>query len=337
MKADLVVSLIKAKADGDEKAFSRIVAQIAANEASSGHVKIANDIKKLFEKLNSSPVRNSAGEVQSTIVPIAKPTGDMANLLHASYPREKFKQMVLSEENHTSLERILEEQYHRKAFASYGLTPRRKFLLVGPPGSGKTMTAKMLAGEIGLPLFVVKLEGLLSKYMGETLVHLTEIFKSMSKFPGVYLFDEFDSIGTYRGDSRDIGEVRRILSTFLQLIENDESPSIIVAATNYEHVLDDALFRRFDDVLEFSLPDSTLAEKFLRKKFKEYTSLKVDVDYKKVASLAEQLSFADIEVACKDAVKMAIMSGSYSINNEAITETVTKRKNVASKLKMYRE
>lgn len=324
MKADLVVSLVKAKAAGDERSFKRIVSQIAANEASSGHTKIANELKNLIEKLSE----NTNISKNDFVVPIARPNGELGNLLQASYPKEKLRNMVLSKENHETLTRVLEEQHHRNKFASFGLSPRRKFLLVGPPGSGKTMTAKMLAGELGLPLFVVKLEGLLSKYMGETLIHLTEIYKAMNNFPGVYLFDEFDSIGTFRGDSRDIGEVRRVLNTFLQLIENDESPSIIIAATNYQHILDDALFRRFDDILEFKTPTKMLIQKYLINRFKEYKSLKINVDFEEISFEAQELSFAEIEIACKDAIKISIMNNNYLISNDILLYEITKRKNI---------
>lgn len=117
------------------------------------------------------------------------------------------------------------------------------------------MTAAVLAGELGLPLFEVRLDGLITKFMGETAAKLRQVFDSTQQTRGVYFFDEFDAIGSQRGLSNDVGEVRRILNSFLQMIEQDDSHSLIIGATNHPEILDNALFRRFDDLLHYELPD----------------------------------------------------------------------------------
>ena len=127
--------------------------------------------------------------------------------------------------------------------------------MIGRPGTGKTLTASALAGELGLPLFVVRLDGLITKFMGETAAKLRLIFEVLNQTRGVYLFDEFDSIGSTRGLSNDVGEIRRVLNSFLQMVDQDNSDSLIIAATNHVGILDRALFRRFDDVIEYDLPD----------------------------------------------------------------------------------
>ena len=128
---------------------------------------------------------------------------------------------------------------------------------MGPPGTGKTLTASVLAGELGLPLLQVRLDGLITKFMGETAAKLRQVFDATGKTRGVYFFDEFDAIGSQRGLANDVGEIRRVLNSFLQMIEQDRSHSLVIAATNHPDLLDTALFRRFDDVLHYDLPDQT--------------------------------------------------------------------------------
>lgn len=324
MKASLILGLVRAQLEGDQEAFKKITLQIAAKEASAGHTRIATELRELSDRLDQVvKVGQSAGRPNKA-VPITRPNGDLASLLNASYPKERLDDMVLDEAISKVLRRILNEQRHSNEFSSYGLTPRRKFLLVGPPGSGKTMTAKMIASELSRPLFVVRLEGLLSRYLGETSAHLSSIFDAMQNVTGVYLFDEFDSIGTFRGDSRDIGEVRRVLSTFLQLIENDSSDSIIIAATNYEHVLDDALFRRFDDVIEFSLPSVDLIQKYLEKSLKQVAK-KNSLPFNELASKAEGLSFAEVSKAANDAIKAMLMEGKKSLTTDLLEDSIQER------------
>lgn len=131
---------------------------------------------------------------------------------------------------------------------------RRKRLIEGKPGTGKTMTASVIASEVSLPLYTIQVDKLVNKFMGETSARLRQIFDSMETQQGLYLFDEFDAIGADRSLDNEVGEMRRILNSFLQFIEQDASDSIIIAATNNQKILDQALFRRFDDVLHYDLP-----------------------------------------------------------------------------------
>ncbi|WP_249364437.1 AAA family ATPase, partial [Pseudoalteromonas ruthenica] len=134
---------------------------------------------------------------------------------------------------------------------NHGLSPRRKVLLVGPPGTGKTYTASVLAGELDYPLFQVRLDGVITKYLGESSAKLRQVFDAIREVRGVYFFDEFDALGSNRSAGNDVGEARRLLNSFLQMIEQDESNSLIICATNHIEILDHALFRRFDDVIKY--------------------------------------------------------------------------------------
>ena len=182
---------------------------------------------------------------------------------------------------------------------------RRKILIEGKPGTGKTMTASVIASELALPLYTVQVDKLVTKFMGETSARLRQIFDNMEVQQGIYLFDEFDAIGADRSLDNEVGEMRRILNSFLQFIEQDSSDSIIIAATNNQKMLDQALFRRFDDVLHYDLPGQSEINRLIKKKIETYDSnFKVS---KRLLEVALGLSQAEISRACDDAIKISIL------------------------------
>ena len=209
-------------------------------------------------------VRQSLEEAWAQ-VPLAQPKGELSAFLAARYSDIRLSSMVLTSELHDRLVRVLKEQRQQDRLRARALTPRRKLLLVGPPGSGKTMTAEAIAGELKLPLFTVLYDGLFGKLLGETAARLRLVFDAISLQRGVYFFDEFDAIGTQRSGPNDVGEIRRVLNSFLQFLENDDGPSLIIAATNHPELLDKALARRFDDVIVYALPNAEVARAYWRR------------------------------------------------------------------------
>ena len=195
--------------------------------------------------------------------------------------------------------------------------------MLGAPGTGKTLTASALAGELGVPLFVVRLDALLTKFMGETAAKLRQIFDALHNARGVYFFDEFDAIGGQRVSSNDIGEVRRILNSFLVMIEEDTSHSLILAATNHPQILDDALFRRFDDVIEYALPQPSQIAQVLETRLGRFAPPTLDV--KTLASTAEGLSHAEITRAAEEAVKNAVMHDHALVDPEELKGLLQRR------------
>jgi SpoVK/Ycf46/Vps4 family AAA+-type ATPase len=167
------------------------------------------------------------------------------------------------------------------------------------------MTASALAGELKFPLFSVQLHSLITKFMGETAAKLRLIFDAMTETQGVYFFDEFDAIGTDRGATNDVGEIRRVLNSFLQFLEQDDSDSVVIAATNYEAMLDDALFRRFDDVIRYDRPDSEQTAALIRNRLRVFFGARPA--WRKINDAAAGLSHADIARACDDAAKDCIL------------------------------
>lgn len=319
--ADQLKALIKSFSEQDSTRFYRVALQLAAHEARLGHGKVANELRELVDHARSqtSTVQRSGGPV-----PIAKPRGELEGLLSVSYPDLHLRDMVLPGDLREVFERILKEHRQQHRLLQHGLNPRRKLLLLGPPGTGKSMAAKILAGELHLPLFIVRFEALITKFMGETAAKLRLIFDAMHQTRGVYLFDEFDAIGAQRAMPNETGEIRRVLNSFLQFIEEDNSLSIIIAATNHVEILDRALFRRFDDVIRFDVPSKELIIRLLQERLAGFE--KDNLDWDNVADEARGLSYGDLVRACEDAAKDMVLEGREVVAEESLTRAIVARK-----------
>ena len=239
--AEQVKCQVKAYANHDDEKFTTVALQIAAHEARVGHDAVARDLKKEIDLISKKKPETYR------IEPVNP-------LFLFSSPSVRKNDLIVSADLATRIERVLIEFRNRRKLQSYGYANRRKLLLEGVPGTGKTLTASVIASELGLPLYTVQMDKLVSKFMGETSSKLRQVFDAMYTDEGVYFFDEFDAIGSDRSFDNEVGEMRRILNSFLQFIELDSSDSIIISATNNQKLLDKALFRRFDDVLHYDLP-----------------------------------------------------------------------------------
>ncbi len=327
--ANQLKALLQSHLEGDESQFFSVAMQVAAHEAKLGHGKLAEELRALIDSAKAK--RGPSLHADRRATPISQPRGELANLLTVTYPKTRLVDMILDERLSAQLDRVIREQRHAAKILTNGLNPRRKLLLMGPPGTGKTMTASALAGELGLPLCQVRLDGLITKFMGETAAKLRQIFQATDKTRGVYFFDEFDAIGSQRGLSNDVGEIRRVLNSFLQMIETDESHSLIVAATNHAEILDHALFRRFDDVLHYDLPDEKSIAQLLKVRLGHIVSK--GSSWKRMADKAKGLSHAEITRAGNEVLKEALMEQREKIAENIIGRTLEERHNVAFRLK----
>lgn len=318
-----VKALIRSHAEGDEQRFYSVALQVAAEAARQGHGKFAQELRDVIDRARTVAPQNTAGQ-RARPVPMVQPRGELAGLFTAAYPKTRLSEMALEETVRGRIERVLSEQRQSAHLQSHGLRPQRRLLLVGPPGTGKTMTASVLAGELSLPLFSIQLHSLITRYLGETAAKLRLIFDAISETRAVYLFDEFDALGTDRASRNEVGEIRRVLNSFLQFIEHDDSDSIIVAATNHPSLLDKALLRRFDSVIKYDLPTPAVALQILKSRLALLNT--AAVKWSVVARSARKLSQAELARACENAVKHAVMARCTSLTTADIVQALQERR-----------
>ncbi len=317
--ADQLKALIRSHATGDSERFYTIALQVAAQAARNGHTRFAQQLRDLVDESR----RRATAPAQGRMVPLVRPRGELAGLLTASFPKTRLADLALDDKVRLRIERVLLEQRQKDRILAHGLTPIRKLLLIGPPGTGKTTTAGVLAGELALPLFSIQLHGLITKYLGETAAKLRLIFDAMREVRGVYLFDEFDALGGERAAKNEVGEIRRVLNSFLQFLELDESESIVVAATNHPRLLDHALFRRFDAVIEYPTPSQEIAERVMKSRLAILDT--TQLDWTEVSRAAVGLSHADLARASEQAAKKTILSQRKRVETEDVVEALRER------------
>jgi len=305
--------LIESHFEQDEERFTTLALQVAAHEARLGHSQVAHQIRGLIDKRKSA---------RSKVIPFRPELGDLVLVdidLDARLP-----DLVASSAMRERITRVLVEFRQQAKLKEHGLENRRKLLLCGPPGTGKTMTASVIAGELGLPLVVILMDKLTTKFMGETSAKLRQVFDEVGARQAVYLFDEFDAIGAERSRENDVGEIRRVLNAFLQLIEHDRSTSLIIAATNNQRILDHALFRRFDDVISYRLPEPTEIGQLLSSRLGRFKAPRMALA--KVAEEASGLSHAEIALAVNDAIKHAILADQNHVIRKKLSLMLQERR-----------
>ncbi len=321
--ADQVRALIRSHAEGDDTKFYSVALQVAARAARSGQSHFAQELRDLVDSVRSQPAR-----AHGRPTPVAQPRGELAGLLSVSYPATRMADLVLAPHLRKRLDRVLLEQRQQDRLQAKGFRPLRRLLLIGPPGTGKTMTASALAGELHLPLFVIRLDGLITKFMGETAAKLRLVFDALSETRGLYLFDEVDALGGERERTNDVGEIRRVLNSFLQFLEQDESESLLVAATNHPHLLDRAIFRRFDAVIDYPLPTADVAEGVIRSRL---ANVRLgEISWSEVTKAANGLSHSEITLAAERAAKDAILAKQSEVTSAGLVVALGERQSRSS-------
>jgi hypothetical protein len=334
--AHQIIALLNSHVQGDQELFLSIALQVAAAEARSGRKDTADQLRRLVQAARSETRQASSAKSDTGAIPIARPRGELQTLLSTQYPKLRLSQMVLDPATVERLGDLLEQQRQRDLLREHGKVPSSRILLAGPPGSGKTMTAAAIAGELHLPLFSVRLDALITRYLGETASKLRLIFDHIAANRGVFLFDEFDAIGGHRGADNDVGEMRRILNSFLQFMEEGNSTdSVIIAATNHPELLDHALARRFDDVIVYGLPDTKAAKLVIEQHLGTFRPRQVQ--WAKILPASEGLSHAEIARAVDDVIKRAILASSATVRSGDVASTLAARQQAKAALSGKRE
>jgi SpoVK/Ycf46/Vps4 family AAA+-type ATPase len=314
MKGDILMRLLQAHAEGDEPAFHKAALQLASSESTAGHIRVAEELRAIIAKMGP-PLPKSRH-----VIDIAQPRGELADILEGGHRDERLRDVVLLDATRRQIERVLYENRSRGRLEKWGVGPRRRLLFHGPPGCGKTLTAAAIAGELGLPLMTIRVDALFSRFLGATATHLRAIFAEMPRRPGVYLFDEFDAVAKARGDSQDVGEMGRIVTAFLQLIDADVSGSLLIAATNHSQLLDRAVFRRFDLIVPFELPELSQIEALLKLRLDPFGL--TGATFASLSNKAKGMSYADVARACDDAIRTMALDGRERVTVDDVEGTL---------------
>ena len=312
--------LIKAGASGDTDAFRRASEAVIQDERQKQHHLLANDLEQMLYGEYLKPVKQSGRSVLP-IPPVDKERG--LPLLDIRQAQRPLEEMVLSESSNTAIEELLEEHRRADVLRSFGMKPSGKVIFHGPPGCGKTLAAEVIAFELDLPLAIVRLDALISSFLGETAANLRKVFDFIAEYPMVALFDEFDAIGKERADSGEHGELRRVVNAVLQMMDAYQGKSLILAATNHEQILDSAIWRRFDETIDFPLPNSEQIQQILSLKLRGVRR-QFELDEKPLLDLFSKRSGADIERIVRRAVKRMILRSQEFLTVKDLKQAATK-------------
>jgi SpoVK/Ycf46/Vps4 family AAA+-type ATPase len=323
MNADTLKRIMRAIADGSQDDLQRLARKVVESERGSGHARLADELDSILNRPKRSgngrshPADSSDSTLRS--LPLSR---RYQELLTTFLARESLEHhMVLPPETEKRFCRIEREFAARERLGAYGLRPRKTLLLYGPPGCGKSLGAKRLAWNTGLPLMKVRFDALISSYFGESATNLRTVFNAAKERPCVLLLDECDFIARSRVHFKDIGEASRIVNSLLQLMEEYEAPGLLVATTNVESSLDEALFRRFDEVFLVPLPGPDEIDKLLRTTL---SSMQVSnrIHWEALVTLLKGLAAAQVVKAAQDAAKAAVLAGRRVVEEENLRTAI---------------
>lgn len=283
--SDKLIALVRAGALGDKVQFKRVVESLIAEEQQKGHHVLSRKLEQELLKLNTS---------NSVINSPTNRDNNISSLVDEISPKLKFSNLILPSYVENALNELIEEQSRVELLRSYSLEPRHKVLLIGPPGNGKTSLAEAIAESMMVPLIVVRYEGIIGSYLGETASRLKKIIDYASTRRCVLFFDEFETLGKERGDTHETGEIKRVVSSLLMQIDSLPSHVIVIAATNHSELLDRAVWRRFQLRLEIPQPTRLQIQKWFEH-FEEKSNIKLGYAYETLAKKLYGSNFAEIE------------------------------------------
>jgi len=318
-RGELLRNLFASYARHDDFDFRAVALQIIAEEQQRHNHALAKELLSMLE--NPTPKKRPALTVAE---PLPKSKERQTLLVDVRQPFRTMSDIILNSRTREQLARILEEYRKSEILRLHGLRPKTKLLFCGPPGCGKTLCAEVIAAEMQLSLLYTRFDAIISSYLGETATNLRQVFDYARSGSWVVLFDEFDAIGKSRGDPSEHGELKRVVNSFLQLLDGFEGTSFVIAATNHERLLDKALWRRFDEILFFAKPDAKEIRELLTLKLKNFPQR--NLNYSRLSSKLRGLSHADIEWVCLEAVKAAILRDDDAVTQGLLEEAIARQR-----------
>jgi SpoVK/Ycf46/Vps4 family AAA+-type ATPase len=327
-RADLLKKLFEAYQRRDDQAFRQTAAEVIEDERKKQHPVLANELQRILASGVRSLTDAPRGAAPS-LEPVPMDSERRTPLVAIRNPDRYFDDIVLDPWLRKALDRTMREVRGWEILESTGLAPTRRLLFCGPSGCGKTATAEGVATELGLPMLYVRFDSVVSSLLGETAANVRKVFDFAERGQWVVFFDEFDAIGRSRDDATEHGEIKRVVNSFLQLLDNFNGRSLVIAATNFEQSLDPAIWRRFDDVLRFGLPDADAVATLVSKRLRPLRFKKAHVDT--IVAALEGASFADAERVCLDIRKQRALDGGDSVRIDDVRAAIDRhayRRNV---------
>jgi len=317
---DLVKQLFLSFNEKDSETFVKTARDYIENEKRKKHNLVAKELEKALFSTNSVP--NGSKRFKNSL-PIPRDTEKGFPLLEIQQFDKSIDGLIVADEVKVQLEQVIREFKDSDILATYNLQNKKKILLCGKPGTGKTFSAQIVSSVLNIPLVYVRFDAIISSYLGETATNLRKVFDYIESSTWIVLFDEFDVIGKNRDDSHEHGEIKRVVNNFLQMLDNFKGDSIILAATNHQNMLDPAIWRRFDEVIYYELPDENtrkqLFDIYLRPIKKD-----ADIDIAKAISMTGGFSPADLKMVIEEAMKAAIIASRNHVGQKEIIAAIEK-------------
>ena len=320
-RGDLLKKLFLSHLRQNDDAFRSVAMEIIAEEQKKNHPLLADELQRI---LSNNIMDSTTVKPQHDLSSLPKDRERQALLVEIRKAERYLPDIILSKENEKTVEEIVEEFRRSEILRSHGINRRTKLLFCGPPGCGKTLLAEVVAAELGLPILYTRFDAIVSSYLGETSANLRKVFDYATRGTWVVFFDEFDAIGKSRDDLTEHGELKRVINSFLQLLVGVRGDSLIIAATNHEHLLDAALWRRFDEIMRLARPSVKDIQVLLAKKLASIPHPQVKPEA--IASALQGLSHAEVERICYHAIRLCVLGDFSEVTSRLFEESVEREK-----------
>jgi SpoVK/Ycf46/Vps4 family AAA+-type ATPase len=321
-RADVLKKLLQSYQRRDDRAFRDAAAEIIEDERKKHHALLANELEQILKNGSATTKLNGNGNGFTLFDSPPLDTDKGIALLEVKHSDRYLDDLVLTETIRKPIERLMDEYRAWEILEANGLQPMRRVLFCGPSGCGKTATAEAIAAELGLPLLYVRFDAVVSSLLGETAANLRKVFDYAQRGQWVMFFDEFDAIGRSRDDPTEHGEIKRVVNSFLQILDNFKGRSLVVAATNFEQAIDPAIWRRFDDIVRFEKPDRDQIKILIRKRLQPLQVKDIQID--ELANHLSGATYADAERVCLDLRKSSAMKGTRKVEPQGINDALSR-------------